>query len=143
MKIEGPGKTSGTKGVSKTDAKKGTSGSSFGGLIDDTPASTSAPQTTGTFSIGNLDALLSLQEAGDGTSEEARKRAKQRGQMLLDQLDRVRVGLLTGGVPQSALRQIAQSVAQHRDNVMDPALREVLDDIELRAMVELAKYDNR
>lgn len=140
MKIEGPGKTSGTKGVSKSDAKKGASGSEFSGLIDETPASAAASPTGATVSIGSLEALLTLQEAGDGTSEEARKRAKQRGQMLLDQLDRVRIGLLTGGIPKSALQQIAQTVTAHRDNIMDPVLREIMDEIELRAQVELAKY---
>lgn len=135
MRIEGPGKTSGTKGVSKTDAKKGTSGSDFSGLVDDTPESSAAAHAGAPVSITSLDALLSLQEAGDGTSEEARKKAKQRGQMLLDQLDRVRIGLLTGGIPRSALQQIAQSVSAHRDNIMDPALREIMDEIELRAQV--------
>lgn len=139
MKVEGPGKSSSAKGVSRTGAKKGAGGAGFGSLVE--AAEETAPQSavSGAVSISALDALLSLQEAGDSTSDSARK-GKKRAEALLDQLDRVRVGLLTGELPQSALRQLAQTIGQHRENVMDPQLADILDEIDLRAQVELAKY---
>jgi hypothetical protein len=140
MKIEGPGKTSSTK---KTDAKKATGDSAFSGLVDDSGETATSTGVSGSVSIGHLDALLSLQEAGDGTSEEAEKKAKQRAALLLDHLDQVRVGILTGGIPVVALQQLTRIVGQHRDKVMDPRLAEVLDEIDLRVQVELAKHSQR
>lgn len=138
MKVEGPNKSSGTKGVSKTGPKK-SGDSSFSGMIDETPAAEARAGVGGVMSIGQLDALLSLQEAGDGTSEEATKRAKKRGIELLDQLDKLKVGLLTGEVPVADLNRLATTLNTHRDKVIDPNLAAVLDEIDLRVQVELAK----
>jgi len=140
MKIEGPGKATGPRGVSKSDAKRKTSDGAFGGLVDETPEQGAASVVGGPVSIGRLDALLSLQEAEGGTSEEAGKKAKKRAAALLDELDNIRVGLLMGGIPKSSLEHITYMVNAHRENIMDPALNEILDEIDLRAQVELAKH---
>lgn len=140
MKVEGPGKASGAKGVSKTGAKKGAGDASFSGMIDSTDETEEQKPVSGAMSVGQLDALLSLQESGGGTSEEARKRAKQRASLLLDHLDQVRIGILQGGIPVAALQQLTNLVGQHREKIMDPRLAEVLDDIDLRVQVELAKH---
>jgi hypothetical protein len=138
MKIEGPNKTSGPKGVSKASPKK-TGDDAFGSMVNDTEETGSASSTSRPTSISSLDALLSLQEAESGTSEEAAKKARKRANDILDQLDKVRVGLLTGEMPKSTLQQLASTIASHRDHVIDPKLAELLDEIDLRAQVELAK----
>lgn len=143
MKVDGPNKTSGTKGVSKTGAKKATGDTSFSGMVDDTDEAAGQKPVSGAMSVGQLDALLSLQEMGDSTSEESAKKAKHRANLLLDHLDQVRVGLLTGGVPRAALQQLTTLINQHRDKVQDPRLAEILDEIDLRAQVELAKHAQR
>jgi hypothetical protein len=93
------------------------------------------------MSRGSLDALLSLQVAGDGTSEEATRKAKHRASLLLAKLEHIRLGILAGGIPKSSLQQLSTMVSQHRAEVMDPVLGEILDEIDLRAQVELAKHD--
>ena len=138
MKIEGPNKTSGPKGTSKAGPKK-TGDDAFGSMVNDTEETDSAPAVSRPTSIGALDALLSLQEADDST--EGAKKARKRASDLLDQLDQVRVGLLTGELPKSTLQHLANTIASHRDHVIDPKLAEILDDIDLRAQVELAKLD--
>ena len=141
MKIEGPGKAGGVRGTSKTDSKNKAGGSAFSGLIGDAEEAGTAASVRGPSSIAQLDALLSLQEAGAFDSEEARQKAKKRAALLLDQLDQIRMGLLSGGIPKSSLEQLSRMVSQHRDSIMDPALQEILDDIDLRAQVELAKHN--
>lgn len=140
MKIEGPNKTSGTKGVSKTGAKKGASGTDFSGLVDTSEETEAAKPASGVMSIQGIDALLSLQEVEDGTSGEARRRARERGDALLDQLDKLRLGLLTGSISPLMLDQLERMVSSHRDKIIDPQLVEILDDIDLRVQVELAKF---
>lgn len=143
MKVDGPGKSSGTKGVSKTGAKKGAGDTSFSGLVDDTGEAAGQKPVSGAMSVGHLDALLSLQEAGDGMGAEAKKLAKLRAEALLDQLEQVRIGILTGGIPVAALQHLTNILGQHREKIMDPGLAEILDDIDLRAQVELAKHQRR
>jgi len=136
MKIDGPNKTTGPKGTSKASPKK-TGDDAFGSMVDDTEETGAASSVSRPASIGALDALLALQEADDST--EGVKKARKRASDLLDQLDQVRVGLLTGELPKSTLQQLAQTISSHRDQVIDPKLAEILDEIDLRAQVELAK----
>jgi hypothetical protein len=88
-----------------------------------------------------VDALLAIQEVDDATTGEGNARGRQWGGEILDRLDGVRLGLLNGGIPVSELRGIADLVTRQRTNVSDPALQEILDEIELRARVELAKHE--
>ena len=61
--------------------------------------------------------------------------------MMLERLEEIRAGLLLGAIPRSQLVDLARVAQETRENFVDPALNDVLDDIELRARVELAKYD--
>jgi hypothetical protein len=62
--------------------------------------------------------------------------------MLLVRLDEIRLGLLTDGIPRQALQALALELRRSREGVSDARIAAVLDEIELRAMVELAKYDD-
>ncbi|HCZ15414.1 MAG TPA: flagellar assembly protein FliX [Candidatus Accumulibacter sp.] len=137
MKVEGPGRTNTTKPTGKT-RKTGEGG--FGTLIEEGPETSESQGAGFTQSVNSIDALLTLQGAEDAASEEAGKRARKRGQDLLDQLDRVRIGLLTGDLSRATLQSLTETAARHRDRVMDPKLAEILDEIDLRAQVELAKF---
>ncbi len=141
MKIEGPNKAAGAKGVSKTGAKKSVGDTAFSDMVGGEEAIEGQKALSGVMNIGQLDALLSLQEAEGGTSEEAAKKSKKRAAALLDQLDKVRIGLLTGSMPESTLTQLTHMVQSHREKAIDPKLAEILDEIDLRAQVELAKLE--
>lgn len=99
---------------------------------------TSAPVTT-TASVTSVDALLAVQEVPN--EREGRKRAIKRGGDMLDALDDIRMGLLTGSVPRARLHQLVKLVESGGDTFKDPRLSQILDEIELRARVELAKLD--
>lgn len=139
MKIDGTNKSTGTKGTAKSDGKKGASGfSTLLGGVSDADETSGSHAVGGAVSIGALDALLTLQGV-DETSGDAAKKAKKQAFDLLDQLDRIRVGLLTGELPQSTIQNLIHMIGAHRERVTDPELAEVLDAIDLRARVELAK----
>ena len=89
--------------------------------------------------ISRVEGLFALQEVPD--PEARRRRAVQRGLSLLDQLDRIRLAMLSGSLSPAELRRLAQVLAQEREALSDPALAEVLAEVELRAAVELAKYE--
>lgn len=92
-------------------------------------------------SIGALGAFLVLQEADSATSEEAAKKARKRAAGLLDHLDKIRMGLLTGELSKASIQELSRTLSAHREAVIDPKLSEILDEIDLRAQVELAKLD--
>lgn len=105
-------------------------------------------QESGRSTVGSgsgfagVDALLALQEVSDTSDEgEGRRQAQQHGEGLLDRLDELRLALLEGRVPQSLLRRISQGLARRPQSGSNSKLEAVLDDIELRAAVELAKLE--
>ena len=141
MKIQGPGKTSSTGKTSKT---KKTGDGSFGQMVSGAAGAGDAPEVaslSGMTATANLGALLNAQEAGDSTSEEAKARAKKRAEDLLDQLDELRVGMLNGVIQRQTLTAMSKMIADKRDEIDDPTLGDLLDHIDLRAQVELAKLE--
>ena len=86
-----------------------------------------------------VDNILMLQGVDDTLS--GRSKGLVHGEELLDMLDEVRDGLLSGGIPRRTLNRIANAVSKRQDGFADPKLQNVLDEIELRAKVELAKLE--
>lgn len=136
MKVEGPNRTQGSSGVKKTDKTKG-GDEAFGDFV----ASQAGPAgaTTTTKSIAMVDSLLAAQSVEDPTARAARKRARERGASVLDELEKIRMGLLSGTLTVGHMIDIADVVASHREKISDPRLTAIMDEIDLRAQVELAK----
>ncbi|GLQ57320.1 hypothetical protein GCM10010862_45790 [Devosia nitrariae] len=84
-----------------------------------------------------IDVLLALQAVGDAT--EGRRRAVKRGRTLLDVLEEMRADLLAGRVEPAALDRLVGVLADARE-AASPQIDALLDDIELRVRVELAKH---
>lgn len=92
---------------------------------------------SGGSALGPVDALLALQEVPEAGERHAR--AWRRGSDLLDWLDELRLGLLVGRYPAAKLERLTTLLADQRDRADDPRLAGVIEEIELRAAVELAK----
>jgi len=144
MKVSGVGNTSGPSQVRKTGKADKAEPGSFakqlgeGGEPVDDAAAVDAP-----VAVANVDALLAAQAVPGSVEEEVRKRLIRRGEDILDRLEELRYALLSGTVPKERLIQLAQMVRARRDTVGDPRLATLLDEIELRAEVELAKLSRR
>jgi len=136
MKIRGPGQT---QGPSKSSGKGKASGSdaSFGDFI--TKETPSAAPSQGAQSIAQVDALLAIQGAEDPTAGASKKRMRKRSTIILDELEKLRMAMLGGTLTVGHMIDIADVVASHREKIMDPALTGIMDEIDLRAQVELAK----
>jgi len=139
MKIDGPG---GVQGSSKAkDKSKVSGGAGFGALMssgassDAQGAGTSAP----THSIAYLDTLLAVQGAEDPAAKAAKKRMRGRADTILQELDKLRLAMLGGTLTIGHMIDVADVVASHRERIMDPALTAIMDEVDLRAQVELAK----
>jgi hypothetical protein len=89
--------------------------------------------------LSAVESILTLQGLDDSTS--GRSKGVAHGEQLLDMLDQVRDGLLGGGIPRSTLNRLAIAVGRRHETFADPRLQNVLDEIDLRARVELAKLE--
>jgi len=98
----------------------------------------SAPALSGTTPLSGMAALLGIQEVEDAVSRALR--GKKRAQKMLDVLNRLRDGLLAGAVNPDCLHMLAADFKSERPQVEDPALAQLLDAVDLRVQVELAKY---
>ena len=87
--------------------------------------------------LAALGNVLAAQEVRGGPA--ARQSAIRHGRRLLGELDRVRSDLLDGEVSETAIGRLGRLLRVERPAVDDAALDAVLDEIELRAAVELAK----
>lgn len=89
--------------------------------------------------VMGVEALLALQDVG-GPLERKRKAVRRAG-LILDVLDDLKIGLLEGELSSVDLDRLRRAVRDERANTDDPRLEAVLDEIELRAAVEVAKLE--
>jgi Class II flagellar assembly regulator len=103
--------------------------------------SSSAATGASAAPLATVDALLALQ--GEDDAAKKKSRSVQRGNELLDALDRLKAALLSGRVSTADLQAIAARLAERRELSGDPRLDELISHIELRARVEMAKLGIR
>jgi hypothetical protein len=127
------------KGVATTKrAKAAGKGSEFAERLKEAVAAGSGTVVE-TPAPATVESLLAVQEAPDAASERSRGLARRYGHDLLDRLEEIRLGLLAGAIPKERLAAIAQAVRQRRQKTDDPKLNAIIDEIELRCEVEIAK----
>ncbi len=87
--------------------------------------------------VESLDALLAAQELT--SREQGRDRDVKWGMSLLEDMDALRISVLEGDVGREQLEQISRKLESRDRTHEDKNLDNILDDIELRVGVELAK----
>lgn len=135
MKVQGPSSTQAAQNAKRA----GIVAPGFVLPSGDLNATGAATRTQPPTHLANIGALLSLQSEDDVT--ERRRRATRRSNTLLDQLDGIRISILSGGVSRDQVAALSSTLREYRDQVDDPGLNAILDDVELRAEVELAKLE--
>ncbi len=123
-------------GVKPSSGTKGVKSSDFDNLLVSEQKSDPVASTN---RISSVDAFVAIQEiTGDNTDERG---AKNRASLILDKLEDIRMGLLLGQIPKSNLEELSKILRVARENSVDSNLLEIIDDIELRAKIELAKLE--
>ena len=142
MSIDRVGKT-GQVTTNKTRKAKGASSASAAGFSkmiegDDTTDAV-AVTAGGIGGVAGLSAMLAMQEVNPDAG--SRQRARARGERMLTVLERLRDDILLGRVSGDTMQHLSREVAQAREQVDDPRLSALLDEIDLRAQVEIAKLE--
>ena len=86
-----------------------------------------------------VGSVLPAQEASNATEEPRRARARRYGEDILDRSDELHLAILTGALPTERLVRLAQMLRAKHGRVDDLRLRLIIEEIELRAEVEIAK----
>jgi hypothetical protein len=137
MEISRISRTGSAKATGKSGGAQKTGGVSFGSMLEQADEAEETQSANAVSSVRSLGTLLLAQEEGD--TMEGRRKNQQRATRILDDLEELQMALLTGSIPESKLRSIAHVVTQQRAVIDDPQLNALLDDIELRAAIEMAK----
>lgn len=136
-------KVSGTSGVGSAGGARKPRGASGEGFQVSQPAAAAGPaQTTRAGGVGgvmSVDAILALQEVAGPL--ERRRRAVGRAGKILDVLEDLKVGLLSGEASIDDLDRLRGAVRDERLGTDDEQLEGVLNEIETRAAVEIAKLE--
>lgn len=138
MKITGTGPIRTPAEAARLRKKQDAKGAKFAEQIDSGGRDSAAP-ASGSTGPSPVDALLAIQEVGDATH--GRSAGLRRAERMLDSLEDIRVGLLDGAIPRERLSDLVETVRTRRNATEDPRLNAILDEIELRASVELAKLE--
>ena len=137
MKITGPNGTGAAAGP------RGTRPGSGGGFrLPDSGEVAGAAPSGGVGRVNGVmgvDALLALQDVGGPL--ERRRKAVSRAGRILDVLDDVKLAMLGGDLTLAELDRLRRAVRDERAQTDDPKLEGVLDEIEIRAAVEIAKLE--
>ena len=138
MKVTGPGGIGSSSGAAPSRPASG--GDGFRIISPGPAAGASQVASTGQVrGVMGVDALIALQDVGGPL--ERKRRAVRRAGRILDVLGEIKIGLLEGELSASDLDRLRRAIRDERDATEDPGLEAVLDEIELRAAVEMAKLE--
>lgn len=136
MRVSGSGRVGSTQ-KSKSSKAASKAGEKFA-VPEKTQETSSASGVAASSPIASVEAIVALQ----GVEDDSKKNTRQIieiGEEMLDRLDQIRHGLLMGEIPLSGLLQLKQTVSNFNSATTDPKLTEIIEEIEVRAAVELAK----
>lgn len=123
-------------GVKRSSGSRGVASSDFDSLLISEQKMDAVASSN---RISSVDAVVALQEiTGDNPDERG---ARNRANLILDKLEDIRMGLLMGQIPKSNLEELSKILIVARENSIDANLLEIIEDIELRAKIELAKLE--
>ncbi len=137
MKVTGTGATTPSASARPARAASGEGFRIVGSSAPAPAAQVSAPSSVS--GVMGLEALLALQDIESPT--ERRRRSVRRADRLLDELDGIKIALLGGDLSTAQLNNLSHAIREQRSATDDPKLEGLLDEIETRAAVELAKLE--
>ncbi|MDP6786709.1 MAG: flagellar assembly protein FliX [Rhodospirillales bacterium] len=138
MKISRVG-SSGKATKSRRKGKASRSDAVFAEHLKDVAGTTETAGLTETTPVQASEGVLAVQEVPNSTAGRSRARTLRYGEDMLDSLDEIRDGLLAGAISKNDVAELARTMRARRQRSDDSRLNEIIDEVELRAEVEIAK----
>jgi hypothetical protein len=140
MKIS---KASGSKQTASVKKNKPSSSGEFAEQVRgvaSTDGIESGQSSEGASPLSSMDSILAAQEIPNSTDGRSKGFLVHYGDQLLDYLDEIKLAILNGAIPKEKLANLAQILRQKRQVCDDPRLNSIIDEVELRVEVEVAKF---
>lgn len=128
----------GKAGSIKKKQKAATADGAFGEMLDSSGMSEGAAVSAPIAPAG-IGGLLAVPPVM--ANESPNEQQRQRGHALLDELEQLRLDLLEGRVSPERAKVITERLKHDRQATADPELHDIIDAVELRCEVELAKLE--
>lgn len=96
-------------------------------------------QVQATAAMTSAEAIFAAQAVDEEEERQVRRKLVKKGLTLLENLEEIRNGLLAGHISKDRLIEISRFVKEKNRSCHDPKLEEIMQEIELRVEVELAK----
>lgn len=138
MKVSKTGGTSGPDSARKR-SKGPEADSGFADALKSASGADASEQAQATSSVGHVDAILAVQQTADATDHKSRGLMMDYGNEMLDRLEQLRISILNGSISKDRLQEMARRLRERNSNSDDPRLNDLINDIELRVEVEIAK----
>jgi len=134
LRISATGQTTATATARKRGVRR--DGDNFDGFLEE--GAVNAPSASqSALPLSPVSGLLALQETRDAAT--GRSKGLARVEDMLDRLEDIRRGLILGAIPAAQLQSLATALRSRQLTTCDERLKGLLDEVELRAAVELAK----
>ena len=102
-----------------------------------------APAVSHSMGISDIDAILALQSVDNVNGDERKKQAVHHADLMLNELEALKVSLLSGQATQAQLIKLKNLLDSKPDYTEDSGLVDILNQINLRVSVELAKFSRK
>jgi hypothetical protein len=141
MRIDEIRRTGPTKAENKKNKNSSAGAGDFDKLLESDSSSEAeeSQESSPTSAASPANPFLALQEIEDreGEKEEFRQYSRQ----VLKSLEEVKWGLLEGELNLSHIKELKVMLENKAKNFTDPKIKEVCEELQLRAAVEIAKYE--
>ncbi|MGH1349459.1 MAG: flagellar assembly protein FliX [Methyloligellaceae bacterium] len=137
MRVNSSKNVGSNAGAKKT--KKNASGSKFSPIENE--EASSATSVNKTAPLSDLDAILALQSVEAVDQKEQRKKAVFHADQMLSELEKLKIAILSGQHTRAHLLKLKNLIDHRPEYAEDSGLIDLLDQINLRVEVELAKFN--
>lgn len=138
MKVTKTGSASGPDSARKSKKSGGGDGA-FAEALKGTAGADSVDPAPATGGVNAVEALFAIQQTADATDHRSRGLMMDYGNDLLDRLDHIRMAILGGTISKDGLMDLARRLRERKIHADDAHLNTLIDEIELRVEVEIAK----
>ena len=143
IKVNGVGVGRRTTSSRKSKKVDGTSSESFSQTLKDAAETARTGVSAGVTGVASTNSIISIQEISGSMDERSKGLMLTYGDDLLDRLEELRLCLLDGVIPKDDLAELAHRMREKKQSSDDPVLTEIIEEIELRAEVEIAKLTRK
>ncbi len=93
--------------------------------------------------VAPVGSILAAQEVDEDEGRKSQQQLQEYGGNILDRLEEIQQDILAGAIPKDRLAKLAQTLRMKKTSTDDQSLVSIINEIEIRAAVEIAKFSRK